>query len=461
MLSIRWRLTIFNAVVIVAIGGLLLGILVVVTVRAVTSNVRETVQARTAEATRLLEAGTLPSPAQLAQLGADDVYVVMRDEQGRIISEAGAPVTGMGAFDDEEREAIWRGVLTSGRAVTVDEHELRVHAVRVAAPESPARVVEVWKSYDTTAESLVPFVPVLTIAIPLSLLLAIGGAYLLARSALAPVDTIVRSAREISERDLSRRLPVSRPGDELGRLATTFNELLADLEIAFRDREESLARQRRFAADASHELRTPLTSILGYARMLREWGIDDPSTAREGVGAIEREALRMRELVDRLLLLARDDEDLLLDHSPTDLRSVAAAAVEARRAMSDGITIRYEPAATPAIALVDAARIRQVIDILLDNAVKYTPDGGDVTIGVRDGDPIEVIVTDTGPGIPHEHLPHIFERFYRADQSRTDGSAGLGLAIAHQIVERHGGEIAVASDVEGSTFVVRLPAAQG
>ena len=457
-MSIRWRLTLFNALVILAIGALLLGLMFIVTIRAVTANVRETVQARSVEAVRMLESGTLPTPEQRAQLGADDTYVVIRDINGQIISEAGSPVAGMGSFDTAERDAIWRDVLAGNQAVTIDEHELRVHAVPVTAAQSPARVIEVWKSYDTTAESLIPFVSITTIVIPLSLLLAVTGAYILARSALAPVDAIVRSARNISEVDLSQRLPVSRPNDELGRLASTFNDLLADLEVAFREREESLERQRQFTADASHELRTPLTSIRGYARMLREWALNDPETARESVDAIERESQRMHELVERLLLMAREDEDLLLDSAPTDMRDIASAAVAARRVAATGITIDYQADAEPVIADIDAARIRQVLDILLDNAVKFTPEGGTVRVGVRFEDGVELFVSDDGPGIPHEHLPHIFERFYKADNARSDGSAGLGLAIARQIVERHGGTIGVSSDANGSTFVVRLPA---
>jgi len=457
-MSIRWRLTLFNALVILAIGALLLGLMFIVTIRAVTANVRETVQARSVEAVRMLESGTLPTPEQRAQLGADDTYVVIRDINGQIISEAGSPVAGMGSFDTAERDAIWRDVLAGNQAVTVDEHELRVHAVPVTAAQSPARVIEVWKSYDTTAESLIPFVSITTIVIPLSLLLAVTGAYILARSALAPVDAIVRSARNISEEDLSQRLPVSRPNDELGRLASTFNDLLADLEVAFREREESLERQRQFTADASHELRTPLTSIRGYARMLREWALNDPETARESVDAIERESQRMHELVERLLLMAREDEDLLLDSAPTDMRDIASAAVAARRVAATDITIDYQADAEPVIADIDAARIRQVLDILLDNAVKFTPEGGTVRVGVRFEDGVELFVSDDGPGIPHEHLPHIFERFYKADNARSDGSAGLGLAIARQIVERHGGTIGVSSDANGSTFVVRLPA---
>lgn len=457
-MSIRWRLTLFNALVILAIGALLLGLMFIVTIRAVTANVRETVQARSVEAVRMLESGTLPTPEQRAQLGADDTYVVIRDINGQIISEAGSPVAGMGSFDTAERDAIWRDVLAGNQAVTVDEHELRVHAVPVTAAQSPARVIEVWKSYDTTAESLIPFVSITTIVIPLSLLLAVTGAYILARSALAPVDAIVRSARNISEEDLSQRLPVSRPNDELGRLASTFNDLLADLEVAFREREESLERQRQFTADASHELRTPLTSIRGYARMLREWALNDPETARESVDAIERESQRMHELVERLLLMAREDEDLLLDSAPTDMRDIASAAVAARRVAATGITIDYQADAEPVIADIDAARIRQVLDILLDNAVKFTPEGGSVRVGVHSEDGVELFVSDDGPGIPHEHLPHIFQRFYKADNARSDGSAGLGLAIARQIVERHGGTIGVSSDANGSTFVVRLPA---
>jgi len=457
-MSIRWRLTLFNALVILAIGALLLGLMFIVTIRAVTANVRETVQARSVEAVRMLESGTLPTPEQRAQLGADDTYVVIRDINGQIISDAGSPVAGMGSFDTAERDAIWRDVLAGNQAVTVDEHELRVHAVPVTAAQSPARVIEVWKSYDTTAESLIPFVSITTIVIPLSLLLAVTGAYILARSALAPVDAIVRSARNISEEDLSQRLPVSRPNDELGRLASTFNDLLADLEVAFHEREESLERQRQFTADASHELRTPLTSIRGYARMLREWALNDPETARESVDAIERESQRMHELVERLLLMAREDEDLLLDSAPTEMRDIASAAVAARRVAATDITIDYQADAEPVIADIDAARIRQVLDILLDNAVKFTPEGGTVRVGVRFEDGVELFVSDDGPGIPHEHLPHIFERFYKADNARSDGSAGLGLAIARQIVERHGGTIGVSSGANGSTFVVRLPA---
>jgi signal transduction histidine kinase len=321
-------------------------------------------------------------------------------------------------------------------------------------------VVEAWKSYDKTAETFVPFAKVLPFAVPIGLVLAIVGSYLLARSALSPVGAIVRAARAIGERDLSQRLPVERPRDELGQLASTFNDLLARLEIAFHQREETLAQQRRFVADASHELRTPLTSIQGYARMLRQWALDDPATARESIAVIEREAARMGMLVESLLSLARGDEGAPLECAEHDLREVACAAVEAARAAAQGkVGVVYRQPDAPVVAAFDGDRIRQVATILLDNAVKYTPEGGTVTVALRDdGCAVELSVADTGVGIPAEHLPHLFERFYRVDAARSAGGIGLGLAIARQIAEHHGGTIEVSSEVGvGARFALRLP----
>jgi signal transduction histidine kinase len=292
-------------------------------------------------------------------------------------------------------------------------------------------------------------------------LIAIGGSYLLASAAMSPVNAIVASARQISGSDLSRRLPVKRRRDELGRLATAFNDLLARLEMAFQQREEVLTQQRRFVADAGHELRTPLTSIQGYARMLRQWALDDPATARESVDAIEHEATRMTELVENLFRLAHGDEEAPLERAKHDLGEVAAAAVDAARATQQRVTVDYQPPTTSAVALFDRDRIRQVTTILLDNAVKYTPGGGRVTVAVRGGkERVALEVADTGVGIRAEDLPHVFERFYRVDTSRAAGGTGLGLAIAHQIVEQHGGTLTVVSSPgRGSTFTLSLPVA--
>jgi two-component system OmpR family sensor kinase len=267
----------------------------------------------------------------------------------------------------------------------------------------------------------------------------------------------VRSAREMTEGDLSRRLPVSHPKDEIGRLTTTINALLARLEAAFARREEALSRQRRFAADASHELRTPLTSIAGYAQILEEWGLRDPRTAREGVAAIRRESERMQRLVEALLALTRGDEGAPLEIEAHDLAAVAEEA--AQTAAGGKIAVKYLPAKQPVGASFDRDRIRQVASILLDNAVKYTQEGGKVTVTARERNGwAELEVSDTGVGIPEEQLPLIFERFHRADPSRAAGGSGLGLSIARQIAEAHGGKIEVESTPgEGSTFTLLLP----
>jgi two-component system OmpR family sensor kinase len=460
MLSIRWRLTLFNAAVILLIAGVLIGILGIVAYRGVRTSVEETARARANEIVRFLEAGNL-ADADLTPFTEGTVFLVIRDASGAVVAQAGSPSPGLDAVSGEERTDIWQDVLVTGEPVARTPDELYVFALPVDDGPSRARVVEAWKSYDETGQNIIPFVAVVTFGVPLGLLLAIAGSYLLARSALAPVSAIRRTAQEISDRDLSRRLPVARSHDELGQLAATFNDLLERLDIAFRQREELLARQRRFVADASHELRTPLTSIRGYARMLRQWALDDPEKARESVEAIEREAARMSELVEGLLRLARGDESAPLSLETGDLRDVAGAAVAAASAVANGqIDVRYQPPDAPVRATFDSEAIRQLLDILLENALRHTPASGAITVETRtDGGQMLLTVRDTGPGIAPEHLPHLFERFYQIDPARNAGGSGLGLAIAQQIAEQHGGMLTVDSRVgEGTTFMLRLPA---
>jgi signal transduction histidine kinase len=324
--------------------------------------------------------------------------------------------------------------------------------------------VEAGRSYESATETLETLAAVLIGGTLIAILLSVGGAYLLARAALSPVEAVVRSARRITESDLSKRLPVARPKDEIGRLTTTINKLLGRLEGAFARQEEALLRQRRFAADASHELRTPLTSIAGYARMLKDWGLEDPKTAREGVAAILEESERMGGLVEGLLALARGDAGAPLELTTGDLSIVAADAVKAAQAAAgDKVAVKYAPIEEPVEASFDRPRVRQVAAILLDNAVKYTPEGGNVVVSVgRENGWARLEVSDTGIGIPEQELPLVFERFHRADPARTQGGpqsgAGLGLSIARQIARAHGGEIEAQSEPgEGSTFVLRIP----
>ena len=460
-MPIRWRLTLFNALIISAIL-LALGLSLFVLLReALLSGIEDTTRSRAVTAARALESGEDPlKDDDVKQLTADGVFLVVRDAAGEILDQ-----TANLSPKQETRDPVWQRALASGDAEGGTAELSRedpdyVYAVPVNPPSGPARVVEAGKSYDSVEDTLETFVTVLAVSGLLAFLLSVGGAYLLARAALSPVEAVVSSARGMREGDLSRRLPVSHPNDEIGRLTTTINALLARLEAAFARREEALSRQRRFAADASHELRTPLTSIAGYAQILEEWGLRDPTTAREGVAAIRRETERMQRLVEGLLALTRGDEGAPLEIEDHDLAAVAEEAAQtARTAAGDKLAVRYLPAELPVNASFDRDRIRQVASILLDNAIKYTPEGGKVTVTTREKDGwAELEVSDTGVGILEDQLPLIFERFYRADKARASGGAGLGLSIARQIAEAHGGKIEVESTPgEGSTFTLLLP----
>jgi signal transduction histidine kinase len=326
---------------------------------------------------------------------------------------------------------------------------------------SSARVVEAGKRYPSVRGILEDFAPVLATVGLLGFVLLVGGAYLLTRAALSPVEAVVRAAGEMSEGDLSRRLPVANPKDEIGRLTITINALLARLEVAFTRLEETLSRQQRFAADASHELRTPLTSISGHARMLDEWALHgDEQTARQSVGTIRREAGRMRGLVESLLTLTRGDEGAPMEVGRYDLSALGKEATETARAAAEGrVSVEFVSNEHEVTAAFDRERVLQVASILLDNAVKYTPEGGSVQVRVEEKDGgAALAVSDTGVGISEEQLPLVFDRFYRADAARTEEGVGLGLSIARQIAEAHGGTIEAMSKLGvGSTFVLLLP----
>jgi signal transduction histidine kinase len=456
-LSIRWRLTLFNAL---AIGVLLLvsSLALSFLLRgALLSGLEETVKNRAVTAAREVEAGEELDRGD-DELTLDGVFIVVRDGRGRVLSRT----TELGGAEDD----VWRRALESGRAeggtaaLSGDGSDY-VYAVPVGPSAGAARVVEAGKSYSDVREVLDTFAGLLTLVVIVALLLSGVGAYLMARAALSPVEDVVGSAREITAGDLSRRLPVANPKDEIGRLATTVNGLLSRLEAAFARREEALERQRRFAADASHELRTPLTSVIGHARMLDEWAMeDDPARARQSVAAIRRETARMRTLVESLLALTRGDEGPGLDVGRHDLAAVAGEAVQTARDAAEGkVSIEYAAPDHDVETIFDRGRVLQVASILLDNAVRYTPEGGSVAVRLRDEDGVAALeVSDTGVGIPEDRLPLVFERFYRADPSRSDGGAGLGLSIARQIAASHGGKIrAKSTPGEGSTFTLILP----
>jgi signal transduction histidine kinase len=363
----------------------------------------------------------------------------------------------------ETKDATIKGGLSTDAAKKLKAQLAKAGAKVELRPTitSSARVVEAGQPYPSIRNVLKKLAPVMVTVGLLGFVLLVGGAYLLTRAALSPVEAVVRAAGEMSEGDLSRRLPVANPKDEIGRLTTTINALLARLEVAFTRLEETLSRQRRFAADASHELRTPLTSISGHARMLDEWALEgDKEMARRSVGTIRREAGRMRGLIESLLTLTRGDEDAPMEVGRYDLGAVGKEATETARGAVDGkVSVDFVPIEHEVTATFDRERVMQVASILLDNAVKYTPEGGKITVRVGEVESsVALEVSDTGVGISEDQLPLVFERFYRADAARAEGGVGLGLSIARQIAEAHGGTIeARSTEGVGSTFVLLLP----
>ncbi len=280
--------------------------------------------------------------------------------------------------------------------------------------------------------------------------LLIGGLFF--PKPLKSLDSISYAALQISRAgDLGRRLPDHDRNDEIGSLTRALNLTLERLENLFRT-------QQRFLADISHELRTPLTTIRGNVDLMRRMGETDP----ESLDAMKEELERMSRLVTDLLFLARADSGgLPIQREKVELDTAFLDVYRQVHRLPRGVKLEMEEV-DQILAIGDADRLKQVIFILVDNAFKYTPIGGKVTMGLsREGEFALIRVADTGAGIPAEDLPYIFDRFYRVDKSRARamGGSGLGLSIAKWVVEAHGGSIEVESEVgTGTKFEVRVPA---
>jgi heavy metal sensor kinase len=296
----------------------------------------------------------------------------------------------------------------------------------------------------------------LLLLLPVLIVCAAAGGYLLVSRALRPVDQLSQTADQLSLQDVTLRLPTLRSGDALERLSIALNNMLERLG-------RSVQNSRRFLADASHELRTPLTVIKGELQeLLRAPGGMAPEV-RDRVGSVLEEADRLEHLVSGLLSLSRlDAGEATREWVEVDLAALARATAEQMRLMAEdrGIHIRVE---TPTACSIggDPARLKQIIVNLLDNAIRFTTTGGAVTVRVTGGAEGSLLqVADTGIGIPEAALPRVFDRFYRVDaaRSREDGGAGLGLSIVQAICTAHGARIEAESRAgEGSCFTVRFP----
>lgn len=304
-------------------------------------------------------------------------------------------------------------------------------------------------------EASLPVVIVLTIALLLS---AVRSSSRLAQKHLKPIHTITEQVKDMSANNLSTRLNVSGTKDELKDLAITFNSMLDDIQ-------QSYEREKQFVSDASHELRTPIAVIKGYGGMLKRWGKDDPNVLAESIDAIVGETDNMQSLVESLLFIARNDKGALqMDKQDFNLSHLIEEIVKETHLIDTNHAFEHA-IASQMVFYGSCEKLKQAIRIFMDNSIKYTPDGGKISIRLEKINTTAVLtISDNGIGISKEDLPHIFDRFYRADKSRTKmkenqhGGTGLGLSIAKIIIEQHGGKIKVSSALnEGTEFKITLP----
>ncbi|MFD4637643.1 sensor histidine kinase [Lentzea sp. NPDC058436] len=359
--------------------------------------------------------------------------MVLRNADGVV---AGTPLDGLPPF----------GSMTPGEHVTVGSSRVVMRSLDGSELIAALDQSEVDRAVDDLRLAF--------LLISLGALILVGMAgYALVRASTRALEEVEQVAGEIAAGDLSRRVPVRRPGSEVGRLASALNTMLGQIEASFAARVRSESRMRQFVADASHELRTPLTSIRGYAELYRQGAASDAS---EVLKRVEDHAARMGVLVDDLLQLARLDSEQPLALSCVDLVVVVTDAVVDARLNETDRLVSLELPAGPVLVEADEARVRQVLTNLLSNALVHTPAGSPVEVRLTSG---VVEVVDHGPGMTSEQAARVFERFYRVDPARGPGGTGLGLAIVAALVAAHGWRIEVdTAPGEGAVFRVLFPA---
>ena len=457
--SIRARLTAWVTTVL----GLVLVVLAATTWWTLQESLAEAIDKslvdRATAVGRFLDQQT--GPASMKEM-EDDLREYVTLDPGwnlvRITTASGISLYKSPAFDDTGLPPMAEeltGQKPVFRDVRMKGHPLRMITARVAARQQ-LYTIDVALPLGELQEALDQFRWAVLILVPCGILAAALGGYWISRRALAPVDRIATTARAITARDLGRRLDVPATGDELQRLTETLNAMLGRLEAAFRE-------TTRFTADASHELRSPISLIRTSAELAlrRDRSVEE---YRDALGGILRESERTSVLVQDLLTLTRADAGVdVLQRQPLDLR---AALEDLRGSLSTicaqaNVDIQIDLPDQPVPTSGDSAALGRLVRILVDNAVKYTPTPGRVTLSLRpapDGAVVEV--ADTGIGISADDLPNVFDRFYRADKarSRDSGGAGLGLSIAKWIAEQHGGRITIESAPgQGCRVMVHLP----
>lgn len=470
-LSLRARL-VLGMVVLMAAGLIAANVAGITIFRAVQlQRIDQTLQAP-------FQSGTIPSV--LARLGRScdtsrvagglrlpgDYALLLADDAGQVTctlaqdNQAGGPVLSLSPAE-------LAAAAESGRILALRGSDAGGPGWRATVDRVDDAYVVVAISLASTKDS-VARLTLISVLVSLGILvIAVLIGLLIIPVALRPLTAIERTAEEIAGGKFDKTIDNPSPQTEVGHLTAALNAMLTQLRGALDQRDATEARLRRFVADASHELRTPLTTIRGHAELLRDRDAHESGDVDRSVNRIEAESVRLSGIVEDLLLLARLDSVRELEQEPIDLLTVATdTVVDARVREPDRAIQLSHPTDPPWVDAPPIVRgsegmVRQVLTNLLANALKYTPADTAITIeiGVRDGD-VSVAVVDHGPGLPPGSEDQVFERFFRSDEgrSRSQGGAGLGLAIAAGIAQRHGGSLRYRpTPGGGATFVLRLP----
>lgn len=384
-----------------------------------------------------------------------DRYFEMLDPSGHRDPRLPPPRSGKLPLSPTAQKNASQGLPTFETVEGLGEYPVRVLTLPVVEAGRVTNVIQVGMSLETMYETRHRFLLIMAAVLPLGLLLAGGGGWVLAYRALKPVDRMTEAARRISAEHLAQRLDETGAGDELDRLSKTLNAMLGRLDAAFNQ-------IRQFSADASHELQTPLTILKGELEVALRSPRSPDDYQRILKSALE-EIDRIAHLVEGLLLLARADAGVLrMDRRPVDLTQIVEEVYGQAKVLADTRTLTLDLGPVEPVSIQgDHERLRRLLLNLVDNGMKYTPPGGQVTVSLqRDGQWACLRVSDTGIGLTREEQERAFHRFYRAAQARSEGEGGtgLGLCIARSIAEAHGGRIEVESAPgRGSTFTVLLP----
>jgi len=460
--TVRTRLTLWYVGVMAAALIIVAGLIYVLLERALYVRVDDTLGAGVRSAMTSLDNDLREGQdredsarSTAAELASRTQMLVIYDGNGRFLAEGGRDgdleITLPAVETIPDGEVLLQTVLeTDGD----DRHRLALRRVSLPPHEY---IIVAGTPLEPLDEELAFLRGTMAYIVPLALCIAGIGGWFLARQSLSPVVAMADRARRIGVENISERLPVANPRDELGHLAETFNELLGRLE-------QAIALQRQFMADASHELRTPVATVQTAAAVALQQEHREEADYRETLQIIDQQTARLSRVVNDMFTLARADAGNVPVHmTPMYLDEVIDEVVRAARVIASRRSVSIEPLTVPSAAFTgDEDLVRRMIVNLLDNAVRHTPPGTTVRVDLDTTDTgYAIAIRDQGPGITPENRTHIFERFYRADPARHHGAhdgAGLGLALARWIARVHGGDVVlVRSSTSGSTFVITLP----